>query len=156
VTPGALLGELEVLGVLHALHAPPEHGGLVVAGSGEKRARVPVAFGSLLHELDPNAVGSAATVETTATRARGLVFTAASSGRFYRRSAPDKPYFVEVGQSLSDGQTVGLLEVMKTFHRLTYSGSADGLPSPAKIRAILVEDGADLEVGDAILELEPG
>jgi acetyl-CoA carboxylase biotin carboxyl carrier protein len=154
VTPGSLLGELEVLGVLYALQAPPEHGGLVVASGGEKRSRVPVAFGSLLYELDPKAVGSVATAETKTMRSRGLVFTASSSGRFYRRSAPDKAYFVEVGQSVSDGQTVGLLEVMKTFHRLTYSGASDGLPSPARVKAILVEDGADLEVGDAILEVD--
>jgi acetyl-CoA carboxylase biotin carboxyl carrier protein len=153
VTPDVHLGELEVLGVLHALSAPPERVGLVLAGS-EKRARIPVAFGSVLYELDPNAVSGAVAVEKKSTRARGLVFTASSSGRFYRRSAPDKPYFVEVGASVSDGQTVGLLEVMKTFHRLTYSGTTEGLPSPAKIKAILVEDGADLEAGDAILELE--
>lgn len=154
VTPAALLGELEVLGVRYALFAPAGRAGLVVTGT-EKRARIPVAFGSVLYELDPKAATGAPAVEKKSTASRGLVFTASSSGRFYRRSAPDKPYFVEVGGNIADGQTVGLLEVMKTFHRLTYSGSADGLPSPAKIKAILVEDGADLEAGDAILELAP-
>lgn len=157
VTPNALLGQLEMLGVLHAVLAPADRSGLVIRVGGEKRARIPVGFGDTLFVLDPNAVGSGAPADTkSSARAAGLVFRAASSGRFYRRSAPDKPYFAEVGGSIADGQTVGLLEVMKTFHRLTYSGTADGLPSPAKIKTILVEDGADLEVGDAILEVEPG
>lgn len=156
VTPHALLGELEILGVLYAVHAPADRSGRVVALGGEKRARIPVGFGSVLCEIDPNATGATVAVEQTTAKVHGLVFTASSSGRFYRRSAPDKPYFVEVGSAVSDGQTVGLLEVMKTFHRLTYSGASNGLPSPAKIKAIIVEDGADLEVGDAILEVEPG
>jgi acetyl-CoA carboxylase biotin carboxyl carrier protein len=45
-----------------------------------------------------------------------------------------------------------LLEVMKTFNRLTYGG--DGLPSEAKIASIGPADGDDLNAGDIILELE--
>jgi acetyl-CoA carboxylase biotin carboxyl carrier protein len=154
VTPGAILGKLEVLGVLHVIVASGDHSGVIV-GDADRRARIPVGFGTPLFEIDPNAVatGVAPAVPRSQT-ARGLVFLAPSSGRFYRRSAPDKPYFVEVGGTLSDGQPVGLLEVMKTFHRVSYGG--DGLPSPAKVKAILVEDGADIETGDAILEVEPG
>lgn len=36
-------------------------------------------------------------------------------GTFYRRPAPDKPPFKSEGDSVSAGETVGLIEVMKTF-----------------------------------------
>ena len=45
-----------------------------------------------------------------------------------------------------------LLEVMKTFHRISYGGA--GLPKKAKISAVVPGDGADVEVGDALLRLE--
>lgn len=40
-------------------------------------------------------------------------------GTFYRKPAPDKPNFVEDGGSVEAGATVGLVEVMKTFHEVT-------------------------------------
>ena len=36
-------------------------------------------------------------------------------GTFYRSPSPDKPAFKEVGDAVSVGDTVGLIEVMKTF-----------------------------------------
>ena len=36
-------------------------------------------------------------------------------GTFYRRPAPDKPPFKETGDAVAVGDTVGLIEVMKTF-----------------------------------------
>jgi acetyl-CoA carboxylase biotin carboxyl carrier protein len=60
---------------------------------------------------------------------------------------------VAVGDVITAGQTVGLLEVMKTFNRVTY-GDGDG-PDRARVRAIRPGDGDDLAGGDVILELEP-
>jgi acetyl-CoA carboxylase biotin carboxyl carrier protein len=45
-------------------------------------------------------------------------------GTFYRRPAPDQPNFIEDGASVSVGDTVGLVEVMKTFHEV--KAEADG------------------------------
>jgi multidrug efflux pump subunit AcrA (membrane-fusion protein) len=41
---------------------------------------------------------------------------------------------------------------MKTFHRVTYGGS--NLPDRAKVRAVLVAEGADVTAGDALLALD--
>ena len=82
-----------------------------------------------------------------------MLFTSPSSGRFYHRAAPDKPAFVSVGQILERGQTIGLLEVMKTFTRINYDDPK--LPVRAKVVAILAGDQADLARGDVILRLEP-
>lgn len=36
-------------------------------------------------------------------------------GTFYRRPSPDDPPFKDVGDSVAVGDTIGLVEVMKTF-----------------------------------------
>jgi biotin carboxyl carrier protein len=36
-------------------------------------------------------------------------------GTFYRKPAPDQPAYKEVGDLVAAGDTVGLIEVMKTF-----------------------------------------
>jgi len=51
------------------------------------------------------------------------------------------------------GQTVCLLEVMKTFHRVTYAGA--DLSERARVLAIRPADGDDLAAGDILIELEP-
>ena len=73
------------------------------------------------------------------------------SGRFYSRPSPNDPAFVSVGDTVTHGQTIGLLEVMKTFNRLVYQG--DALPTPATIERIVPNDGDDVVRGDAILIL---
>jgi acetyl-CoA carboxylase carboxyltransferase component len=86
-----------------------------------------------------------------ATAGSALAVRAPSSGRYWGRPAPGKPAFVAVGDVVTAGQTVGLLEVMKTFHRVTYGG--DALPPRARVTAIAPADGDDLSAGDVIIEL---
>jgi len=83
----------------------------------------------------------------------GLAVRAPSSGRYWARPAPDKPPFVSVGDLVTAGQTVCLLEVMKTFHRVSYGGP--GLPERARVTAIRPQDGDDLDADQVILELAP-
>ena len=154
---GAPLGELEVLGVLHELVAPERTSGMVGEGEGARLAERPVGYGDALVQLRPLELGSALASTGAATAARDdagkLLFRAPLSGRFYARPSPDKPNFVAVGDEIAFGQTVALLEVMKTFNRLAYGG--EGLPERARVRAVLVRDEADVDAGAPILELEP-
>lgn len=162
ILPGDSLGEIEILGVRYRLEAPPDARGIVVEHGMDpgKRgsARRPVAFGQRMLVLDPDALGSAVaesalTEPQRATSAEGkLVFRAPMSGRFYSRPAPDKPRFVEVGDEVRVGSTICLLEVMKTFNRVTYGG--EELPETARITAIVPAEEADLAAGDIILYLE--
>ncbi len=145
------IGELDVLGRRTTLLAPEAYG--IVDGDPTPRA---VGYGDTLLVLDTSMqiAGASAVTPTDAASAAttGLVFRAPTSGRFYSRSAPGKPAFVSVGDELGPNATVCLLEVMKTFHRVTYGGP--GLPERAKVREILVADGADVTAGDPLLALE--
>jgi acetyl-CoA carboxylase biotin carboxyl carrier protein len=56
-----------------------------------------------------------------------------------------------VGDIVQHGQTIGLLEVMKTFNRLVYQG--DALPERATIERVVPNDGDDVIRGNVILAL---
>jgi acetyl-CoA carboxylase biotin carboxyl carrier protein len=73
------------------------------------------------------------------------------SGRFYSRPSPNDPPFVSAGEIVQRGQTIGLLEVMKTFNRLVYQG--DALPERAVVEKIVPGEGDDVVRGDVILAL---
>jgi acetyl-CoA carboxylase biotin carboxyl carrier protein len=67
-------------------------------------------------------------------------------GVFYRRPSPDADPFVEEGSEVSQGQVIGLIEVMKNFSEL----KAD---SAGTLASFLVEDAAEVEVGQGIAEI---
>ena len=159
VRPGQRLGILEVLGQSLELHAPDggpvRAAGVVTVVVEPGLARVPVDHGRVLLTLDPSASAGLAgtTTDAASTDAMGgLVFRAPTSGRFYGRPSPDKPAFVQIGDELTAGATICLLEIMKTFHRVTFGGP--GLPERARVTALLVADGADVTSGDPLLALE--
>lgn len=39
-------------------------------------------------------------------------------GTFYRKSAPDQPPYKNEGDSVAEGDVIGLIEVMKSFHEV--------------------------------------
>jgi biotin carboxyl carrier protein len=67
-------------------------------------------------------------------------------GTFYRRPAPDKPPYKEVGDGVAKGDVVGLIEVMKTFYEV--KAEADG-----KLKQFLVEDEDAVQAGQPLAEL---
>ena len=156
VTRGHQVGELELLGRRLRIIAP-DVVGVIGNAAGFGAARM-VAYGDPLVLLESAAtVAGLAGAATSpqgdqAASATGLVFRAPTSGRFYGRPSPDKAPFVSIGDELALGTTICLLEVMKTFNRVTYGGS--GLPERAKVREILVAEGADVTAGEPLLTLE--
>jgi acetyl-CoA carboxylase biotin carboxyl carrier protein len=147
VAPGDVIGELDQLGRVARVVAPRITGIAKLSPGDVRRA---VSYGDVLMAIEPAGAIAETAPETKAAAAseHGLVFRAPSSGRFYVRSAPDKPAFVTAGQELAPGATVCLLEVMKTFHRVHYDGA------PARVRDVLVADGADVNAGDPLLALD--
>jgi acetyl-CoA carboxylase biotin carboxyl carrier protein len=68
-------------------------------------------------------------------------------GTFYRRPDPESDPYVKAGDSVSAGDTIGLIEVMKSFHEV----KADGDGTVARF---LVEDEEAVDAGQDVLELE--
>lgn len=68
-------------------------------------------------------------------------------GTFYRRPDPDSDFYVEEGGAVSAGDTVGLIEVMKSFHEV--KAEEDGTVSK-----FLVDNEDAVDAGQDLLEME--
>jgi acetyl-CoA carboxylase biotin carboxyl carrier protein len=80
--------------------------------------------------------------------AKGTKIEAPSVGLFWRAPSPGAPPFVEVGGTVAAGETVAIVEVMKLMNHV--SSPVDGV-----VTAILVENGAAVEFGQAIVIVDP-
>ncbi|MGI8312400.1 acetyl-CoA carboxylase [Saccharopolyspora hattusasensis] len=68
-------------------------------------------------------------------------------GVFYRRPSPDEDPFIEPGSIVRPGQTLGLIEVMKTFNEV----KAD---RACRVSKILLDDGDEVDVGQTMFEVD--
>ncbi len=73
-----------------------------------------------------------------AAKKKGEYITSPMVGTFYRAPSPDSPPFVKVGDRVSKGQTIGIIEAMKIFNEIEAEFDC-------KILEILVEDGQPVE-----------
>ena len=69
-------------------------------------------------------------------------------GTFYRRSAPDKPLYVEVGDEVSPGKVVCIIEAMKLFNEI--ESEVKG-----RIVKVLVEDQTPVEYDQPLYLVDP-
>ncbi len=69
-------------------------------------------------------------------------------GTFYRKPAPDKPMFVEVGSTISKGDTLCVIEAMKLFNEIESEVSG-------KIVKILVDDSSPVEFDQPLFLVDP-
>lgn len=69
-------------------------------------------------------------------------------GTFYRRSAPDKPIFAEVGTEITPGKVVCIIEAMKLFNEI--ESEVNGT-----IVKVLVEDASPVEYDQPLFLVEP-
>ena len=150
---GMRAGELIVLGRGRAAIVPEGISGRVVELIDAAAAEPACAYGERLIVIDPSILGEeSASDEREGAAEEGLVLRAKMGGRFYKKPAPDKPDFVSEGDEISLGATLGLLEVMKTFHRIQFRDEAR--PERARVVACLVEDGADIERDQPLFRFE--
>ena len=68
-------------------------------------------------------------------------------GTAYLQPEPDSPPFVKVGELVAEGQTVLIIEAMKTMNQIP-------APRAGRVKAILVDDGSPVEFGAPLFILE--
>lgn len=69
-------------------------------------------------------------------------------GTFYRKPSPDKPNFIEVGDTVSNDTVVCVVEAMKLFNEIEAEVSG-------KIVKVLVEDSSPVEFGQPLFLVDP-
>jgi acetyl-CoA carboxylase biotin carboxyl carrier protein len=94
---------------------------------------------------EPRAAVAAPAAESDAGQ-EGHVIKAPMVGTFYRSPSPDAKPFVEVGQTVKEGDVVCIIEAMKLMNEI--DADAAGV-----IKAILVENGQPVEYGQPLFIL---
>jgi acetyl-CoA carboxylase biotin carboxyl carrier protein len=68
-------------------------------------------------------------------------------GTAYRRPAPEQPPFVDVGSEVKAGETLLIIEAMKTMNQIP-------APRSGTVIQILIEDGHPVEYGEPLMIIE--
>ncbi len=90
--------------------------------------------------------GERPSVEADGNNVPGAV-TAPMVGTVYLSPEPGAPPFVKTGDNITEGQTLLLIEAMKTFNPVR-------APRSGRVSRFLVTDGSPVEYGEALVILE--
>ena len=74
--------------------------------------------------------------------------TAPIFGVLHRSPSPGEPPFVKVGDVVTEGQTLFIIEAMKVFNRIS-------APCAGRVVKLTDVDGTEVETGDALAEITP-
>ena len=77
-----------------------------------------------------------------------ITITSPIIGTFYRKPSPDKPTFVEIGDTISEGTVLCVIEAMKLFNDIESEVSG-------KIVKILVDDSSPVEFDQPLFLVDP-
>ncbi len=93
------------------------------------------------------AIAAPASAAAAAPVADGAEITSPMVGTFYTKPAPDSPNFVEVGSTVSVGQTLCIIEAMKVMNEIKAERSGT-------ICALVAEDCTPVQYGDVLFRIK--
>jgi len=96
----------------------------------------------------PAAPADNKSAETPAASSNQVVIKSPMIGTFYRNPSPDKPPFINVGDKVTAGQTVCIIEAMKLFNEI----ESDVTGTVVKV---LVDDASPVEYDQPLFIIEP-
>ena len=109
----------------------------------------PAAYSAPAAAPAPAAPAAPAAAPAAAPKADNLItIKSPMIGTFYRQAGPDKPIFVNVGDEVTPGKTVCIIEAMKLFNEI--ESEVKG-----KIVKVLVEDASPVEYDQPLFLVEP-
>ena len=118
-------------------------------------APAPVAFApaavapaAIAQPVAPAAQPAAATPAPKADESKYLTIKSPMIGTFYRSGGPDKPSFVEIGDEVTTGKVVCIVEAMKLFNEIESEVSG-------RIVKVLVENATPVEYDQPLFLVEP-
>ncbi len=96
----------------------------------------------------PEAPAATKTEEKTEDTSKYVEIKSPMIGTFYRKPSPDKPPFVNVGDTVNEGDVVCIIEAMKLFNEIESEVSG-------KIVKVLVEDNSPVEYDQPLFLVDP-
>jgi acetyl-CoA carboxylase biotin carboxyl carrier protein len=97
---------------------------------------------------DAPAAGTAPAADAAEPAVKGTPVRSPMVGTFYRSASPDAKSFAEVGDVVSEGSTICIIEAMKMFNEIKSDISG-------KIVKVLVENGQPVEYNQPLFLVEP-
>jgi acetyl-CoA carboxylase biotin carboxyl carrier protein len=113
-------------------------------------AAAPAAVHAPLPHAAPGSSGPAAEPAAAAKPANGDHPGTVKSpmvGTVYRAPSPEAPNFVDVGSTVKEGQTLLIIEAMKTMNQIH-------APRGGRVTHVFVESGQPVEFGEALVVIE--
>lgn len=96
----------------------------------------------------PAAGGGSAAKEDSSDDSKYITIKSPIIGTFYRKPSPDKPVFVEVGDKISSGDVLCVIEAMKLFNDIESEVSGT-------IVKVLVDDSSPVEFDQPLFLVDP-
>ena len=124
-----------------------EQGDLRIRVSRQLNAGAPVQTVYAPSPAAPAAPAAPALAESAKEDLTKNAVTSPMVGTAYLAPAPGARPFVEVGQKVSEGQTLIIIEAMKTMNQISS-------PRAGTVKAILVEDAQPVEFGEPLVVVE--
>ncbi len=103
-------------------------------------AAAPAASAATPAELEARITAA----EAAAAEAEGHAVKSPMVGTFYRSASPGGKPFVEVGQTVSEGDTLCIIEAMKLLNEIESDKSG-------VVKAVLIENGQPVEYGEPLV-----
>ena len=113
-----------------------------VSASTQQPVAVEQTAPSVASSIADSAASTAAKVDNLITIKSPMI------GTFYRKSSPDKPSLVDVGDDIAPGKVVCIIEAMKLFNEIESEVSG-------KIVKVLVENASPVEYDQPLFMVEP-
>ena len=109
----------------------------------------PVAYAPSAAPLAPALATTAETAEQAPAEEQisGHSITSPMVGTYYAAPSPGAPNFVEIGQSVAEGETLCIIEAMKMLNQIESDKAG-------KIKAIMTENGQPVEFGQPLFIIE--
>ncbi len=125
-----------------------EHGGLKVRVVKTLTApTVQYAAPAMTHVSAAPAAPSSAPVATATPASRGETVKSPMVGTVYLQPNPGSPSFVQIGDMVEAGQTLFIIEAMKTMNPVP-------APRAGKVLEVLIEDSQPVEFGEPLAIIE--
>jgi len=96
----------------------------------------------------PQAVVAAPLAQVEQVEVQGHVVAAPMIGTFYASPSPGDPPFVEVGDSVEVGQTIGIIEAMKIMNEITSDRAG-------VVAEVLARNAEAVEYGSPLIRIVP-
>ena len=97
--------------------------------------------------ISPASVGTLIENNEVSANESGSLIKSPIVGTFYRKPAPDKPPFVEIGSHVNAGDVVCIVEAMKMMNEIKSEFTG-------KVSAINIEDGEPVEFDQSLIVVD--